>query len=83
MRYLYSKKATEPLGREKQLASPSVVQQYWDTFGGYKLGDFFYTEVGAPGVGFHKYLVTRNDSTGLWGRLVEADVKELEEWDVI
>lgn len=48
----------------------------------YKVGDHYHVRVSAPGTGYYDYVVTRIDRSGLYGRLVEANVSELEARDV-
>ena len=49
----------------------------------YSVGQFFITEVGAPGYGMISYIITRIDEEGIWGVLHEDKSGILEPRDVI
>ena len=82
-RLIFTHEKGSPPGSEEQLVSPLERDKNWDIYGHYGPGDIFHSEVGAPGIGFSKHRVTRNDRTGLWGVLVESQISELDPWDVM
>ena len=60
-------------------------QKLWDRSAeieAYKVGDFYLQHVAAPGIGHYKYKVTKITPAGLYGKLVESTVRDLEAWEV-
>jgi hypothetical protein len=48
----------------------------------YKVGEFYLQHVAAPGTGYYKYVVTKITPVGLYGKLIESTVRDLETWEV-
>ncbi len=86
---LYRKARSAGLGQEELLFPKrgwddreEFSDYYAEQYRKYEVGMEYYTSVGAPGIGGSTYVVTRKDAKGVWGRLVESNVGELEEFDV-
>ena len=61
------------------------VRKLWDRSAeieAYKVGEFYRISVAAPGIGYYKYKVTKITPAGLYGKLVESTVRDLEAWEV-
>lgn len=66
----------------KLLNTREEVERFWGYYGHYSPGDLYAVDVAAPGIGRIVYEITRNDESGMWGRVVEANVAELDQEDV-
>ena len=46
------------------------------------VGDRIFTHASAPGCGEVVYEITKINSRGIWGKVIDSTVRELEPWEV-
>jgi hypothetical protein len=51
-------------------------EMYEDAMYNHKVGDIVRHEVGAPGIGYVKYRITRMDETGIYAVVVKSTARE-------